>query len=294
MLYAQVMQPAYGIAFPQNEVAIIRITIHPDTLPILLEQGQEGIEHEFQANFRFETSNFSQTIQNVGFRLRGNTSLNAAKKSFKISFNTFIQGAHWQGLEKINLNGSHNDPTRIRTKLCWEMLRKAELPAARTSMVELFINEQNMGLYTHVEHIDETFVERVFSNPHPGNLYKCLYPADLDYISESPAAYQMDFNGRRVYELKTNIYADNYTDLSEFISILNQAELENLPCNIEPIFQVDRYLKQAAFDVLSGNWDGYIFNKNNFYLYKNRKTGQFEFIQYDLDNTLGIDWVNQD
>ena len=162
MLHAQIIQPAYGIAFPQDEVAIIRITIHPDTLPILLEQGQEGIEHEFRANFRFETSNFSQTIQNIGFRLRGNTSLNAAKKSFKISFNTFIQGARWQGLEKINLNGSHNDPTRIRTKLCWEMLRNAGLPAARTAMVQLFINDENMGLYTHVEQIDETFVERVF------------------------------------------------------------------------------------------------------------------------------------
>lgn len=294
MLHAQIIQPAYGIAFPQDEVAIIRITIHPDTLPILLELGQEGIEHEFRANFRFETSNFSQTIQNIGFRLRGNTSLNAAKKSFKISFNTFIQGARWQGLEKINLNGSHNDPTRIRTKLCWEMLRNAGLPAARTAMVQLFINDENMGLYTHVEQIDETFVERVFSNPHPGNLYKCLYPSDLDYISENATAYQLEFNGRRIYDLETNKYADNYIDLSEFISILNQTELEALPCALEPVFQVDRYLKQAAFDILSGNWDGYIFNKNNFYLYKNRKTGQFEFIHYDLDNTLGIDWVNQD
>jgi len=293
-LQAQDMQPEYGIAFPQDEVATIRMTIHPDSLPILLEQGQEGSEHEFQANFRFESSFFSQTIQNVGFRLRGNTSLNAAKKSFKISFNTYIEGARWQGLEKINLNGSHNDPTRIRTKLCWEMLRKADLPAARTAMVQLFINDENMGLYTHVEQIDETFVERVFSNPHAGNLYKCLYPADLDYISENPEAYQLDFSGRRVYDLETNRYADNYSDLAEFISILNQAALSDLPCLLEPVFQVDRYLKQAAFDVLSGNWDGYIFNKNNFYLYKNRKTGQFEFIQYDLDNTLGIDWVNQD
>lgn len=293
-LFSQVIQPEYGLVFPQDEVCVVRITLHPDSLPVLLELGQAGSEHEFQANFRFESSNFSQTIQNIGFRLRGNTSLNAAKKSFKISFNTFIQGARWQGLEKINLNGSHNDPTRIRTKLCWEMLRKADLPAARTAMVQLYINEQNMGLYTHVEQIDETFVERVFSNPHPGNLYKCLYPADLDYISANPDAYQLELNGRRIYELKTNEYADNYSDLSEFISILNETDLENLPCSLESVFQVDRYLKQAAFDVLAGNWDGYIFNKNNFYLYKNRNSGQFEFIHYDLDNTLGIDWVNQD
>ncbi|MFN5318076.1 MAG: CotH kinase family protein [Bacteroidia bacterium] len=291
---AQVLQPDYGFVFPQNEVAVVKITVNPDTLALLLELGQQGSEHEFPATFRFESSGLTQTIQNVGFRLRGNTSLNAAKKSFKISFNTFIQGARWQGLEKINLNGSHNDPTRLRTKLCWDMLRKAELPAARTSMVNLYINDQNMGLYTHVEHIDETFTERVFNTPFPGNLYKCLYPADLNYISANASDYTFELNGRRAYELKTNTYADNYNDLATFISILNQTPIEDLPCQLEPVFKVDQYLKQAAFDVLAGNWDGYIFNKNNYYLYKNPNTGQFEFIHYDLDNTLGIDWVNQD
>ncbi len=293
-LWAQVQQVEYGLVFPQNEVAVVKITVNPDTLALLLELGQQGSEHEFPATFRFESSGLTQTIQNVGFRLRGNTSLSAAKKSFKISFNTFIEGARWQGLEKINLNGSHNDPTRLRTKLCWDMLRKAELPSARTSMVQLYINNQNMGLYTHVEHIDETFIERVFANPYPGNLYKCLYPADLDYISSNPNDYKLEFNGRRAYELKTNIYADNYSDLAAFIGILNQTPIEDLPCQLEPVFKVDQYLKQAAFDVLVGNWDGYIFNKNNYYLYNNRNTGQFEFIHYDLDNTLGIDWVNQD
>ena len=46
--------------------------------------------------------------------------------------------------------------------------------------------------------------------------------------------------------------------------------------------------------MLLGNWDNYIFNKNNFYLYHNEKTGKLEYIPYDLDNTLGIDWVNVD
>ena len=291
---AQIRQVDFGLVFPQTEVAVVRITINPDSLAQLLELGQQGSEHEFRATFRFESSNLTQTIQNVGFRLRGNTSLNAAKKSFKISFNTFIEGARWQGLEKINLNGSHNDPTRIRTKLCWDMLREANLPAARTSMVQLYINDQNFGLLTHVEHIDETFTERVFADPYAGNLYKCLYPADLAYISNNPSDYKFELNGRRAYELKTNEYADNYSDLTNFIQILNQTSLDDLPCQLESVFQVDRYLKQAAFDILTGNWDGYIYNKNNYYLYLNRQTGQFEFIHYDLDNTLGIDWVNQD
>jgi hypothetical protein len=53
-------------------------------------------------------------------------------------------------------------------------------------------------------------------------------------------------------------------------------------------------LKIAAIDVLLGNWDGYIFNKNNFYLYHHQLTQQINFLPYDLDNTWGIDWVGID
>ncbi|MFK8104489.1 MAG: CotH kinase family protein, partial [Saprospiraceae bacterium] len=37
-----------------------------------------------------------------------------------------------------------------------------------------------------------------------------------------------------------------------------------------------------------------IFNKNNFYLYENPLTGKINYLPYDLDNTLGIDWIGID
>jgi spore coat protein H len=36
------------------------------------------------------------------------------------------------------------------------------------------------------------------------------------------------------------------------------------------------------------------YNKNNYYLYHNTESGQFEYIPFDLDNTLGIDWIGRD
>ena len=56
-------------------------------------------------------------------------------------------------------------------------------------------------------------------------------------------------------------------------------------CEIERVFNVVDYLKIIAFDVLIGNWDGYVGNKNNYYLYHNPQTGLFDYIPYDLDNT---------
>ena len=65
-----------------------------------------------------DVDNFDQ----VGFRLRGNTSRYAQKKSFKVSMNTF-SNLKFLGLEKLNLNGEHNDPSIIRSKLCWDIFR---------------------------------------------------------------------------------------------------------------------------------------------------------------------------
>ena len=62
----------------------------------------------------------SSAVSDVGFRLRGNTSRTAAKKSFKVSFNSFNKKQTFYGLQKMNLNGEHNDASIARSKLFWE------------------------------------------------------------------------------------------------------------------------------------------------------------------------------
>ncbi|MFQ5448965.1 MAG: CotH kinase family protein, partial [Saprospiraceae bacterium] len=233
------------------------------------------------------------TVENVGFRLRGNTSRNAAKKSFKVSFNTYVPGRKWKGLEKLNLNGEHNDPSVIRSKICWDMLRWLGVPAPRANHVDFYINGEYSGLYINVEHVDEEFVQLRFGN-NDGNLYKCLWPADLAYKGPDPDLYKEEFSGRRAYQLITNTAEDDYSGLAHFIDLLNNTPIADLPCELERVFNVNAYLKVIAFDILSANWDGPIFNKNNFYLYNNEATGRFEYIPYDLDNTFGIDWFGED
>ena len=101
-------------------------------------------------------------------------------------------------------------------------------------------------------------------------------------------------NERRVYQLKTNKEADDYSDLAHFINVLNNTPNDELVCKLEEVFNVYDYLKVIASDILMGNWDGPIYNKNNFYLYHNTTSGKIEYIPYDLDNTYGIDWYGID
>jgi len=286
-LFSQPNFPGDNEVFRDDIVARIDITIDPDTLQWIYDNPESNTE--FHADFVFNNGTIHDTVEDIGFRLRGNTSRFSAKKSFKVSFNKFESGRKYHGLEKMNLNGEHNDPSIARSKVCWDMLRAFEIPAPRSNHVEVYINQNYHGLYINVEHIDEEFVDSRFRNQ-DGNLYKCLWPADLVYLGDNPDLYKFDMGGRRAYDLKTNTQLDDYTDIATFIDILNNTPINELKCALEPVFNVEDYLKIMAFDVMTSNWDGYIFNKNNFYLYHNTETGQFEYIVYDPDNTFGIDW----
>jgi len=292
-IYSQSLFPSYLPVYIDSEVPRVDISIDNSYLQSLYQAGNEDSNVEYRATFKFTSSTLVDTVYDVGVRLRGNTSRYSAKKSFKVSFNTFVTGQKFKGMEKMNLNGEHNDPSIIRAKLGWDILYSIGVPAPRANHVRLYINNQYYGLYMSVEHIDEEFVESRFGNK-DGNLYKCLYPADLAYRGTSPNSYKHTADGRRVYELKTNVLVDDYSDIATLINVVTQTSTSELPAKLEPIFNVNSFLKYLAVEALIGHWDGYSYNKNNFYLYKNTSTGKFEFIPYDVDNTFGIDWFNVD
>ena len=285
--------PEDGELFIDTVVPRIDITIDPDTLDWLYEHDNLESDIEYHAVFVFDNGTIRDTVAPVGFRLRGNTSRYSQKKSFNVSFNRFTSGGKYYGVEKLNLNGEHNDPSVIRSKIGWDLCRSWDIPAPRSNHVEVYINGDYYGLYINVEHIDEEFIKSRFKY-NDGNLYKCLYPANLNYLGDDPNLYKLEAGDRRVYELKINDEADDYSDLAHFIDILNNAPENDLICELDKVFNVYDYLKVIAIDVLTGNWDGYIYNQNNFYLYHNTTTGKFEYILYDLDNTLGIDWMGRD
>ncbi len=260
---------------------------HPDNLML---------DDEKPARFIYVGASRRDTVENVGFRLRGNTSRNALKKSYRVSFNTFAPGGKYRGLEKLNLNGEHNDPTIIRSNLAWDIFQKMGVPASRATHVKLYINDVYYGLYALVEHIDEQFLQERFDDD-SGNLYKCLWPADLTYLGPDAAAYRPDPNAdiRRPYDLKgKDDDSEGYDDLARLIEVLNRSSNAEFPAALDAVFDINGYLRVMAVDVAVGSWDNYWFLKNNYYLYFDPTSGKAHLIPYDYDNTFGIDWVGGD
>lgn len=281
--------------FDESRVSSVYIEIPVDSLNILMTDVYS--DHYYKALFIYDYGTGRDTIQTVGFRLRGNTSRVSKKKSFKISFNEYVSGRKYQGVKKINLNGQHNDPTMIREKLFYDTWRNSGMVERRTSFVRVYINQAYYGVYTNLEEFDKDWLQKVYGEK-SGNLYKCTYPADLVYKGTDQQTYKdiesSSTTGGRAYDLQTNEEEDNYSDLVELITALNQPVDETFAANISQKINVDGFLKAFAIDVATGNWDDYMYNKNNYFLYHNNSTGKFEFISYDTDNTFGVDWVNRD
>jgi len=119
------------LLYDDSQVAIIEISMNPEGLIWMYEHVQSDSMH--LATVHFTNAFIDETIENVGFRLRGNTSRDAQKKSFKLSFNTFEPGRKFYDVEKLNLNGEHNDPSIIRSKIAWDHYEQTGLATTRAA-----------------------------------------------------------------------------------------------------------------------------------------------------------------
>ena len=272
--------------YDDSEIAIINISIDPDALDWIYDNAWSDSLHV--ASIQFQNAYINQSVDSIGFRIRGNTSRGSEKKSFKIDFNHFIGGRDFFNVEKLNLNGEHNDPSIIRSKLCWDMFQQIGVTSSRASHARLYINGSYYGLYISIEHIDDSFVSKNYDNGN-GNLWKCIWPADLTYRGDNPEDYYPYHNDTRPYELKTNKDEYDYSKLARLVNVIHHS-----PDSLDIVLDTKELLQYFAINIITGSWDDYRFLRNNFYIYHNPSDDLIHWIPYDYDNTFGIDWFDID
>lgn len=284
-IFSQNINPSADEIYREDEVALIHLIMDPADKAFLLDDANIWYDEYHPAAFQFTNTLMDTTLVfDVGIRLRGNTSRSQPKRSFKLKFKEY-DGEKFYGYKKFNLKAVNNDPAMLRELIAMQTFRKANVPATRLHHVEVYINEEYMGIYLNTEQIDDEFAKSRFDYDE-GNLYKCTWPATL---ADDGQIYDNE-----PYELKTNEDINDRSVLANFVDVLNNTSDENFEEEIEKVFNVSSYIHYLAVEALSGHWDGYSYNKNNFYLYENNETGLIEFIPYDTDNTFGIDWVDRD
>ena len=283
-----------SVVFDDTAPAIVEIFIDPGCLDSMITHVESSTT--CPVDFVFTNRYISaDTVKNVGMRLRGTTSRNAHKKSFKIDFNEYVTGQNFHGLEKMNLKAVFTDPSVARAKLYSDIAQAYHVPCFRANHVVLYINDAYYGLYISVEHVDENFIKAHFGN-NDGNLYECSLGANLLYLGIDQSLYKglMNIHNQFVYEVKSISGNDDYSDLIHLIEVINLSPDSLFRSEIERVLNVPSYYRAMALDVITANWDNYWYYANNYYLYHNTATDKFEWIPVDGDETFGLWWEDRD
>ncbi len=232
---------------------------------------------------------------NVGFRLKGNSSLSSTWRSgiyklpFRLKMDEYedqfpeIDNQRFYGFKELSMSPAFSDNSLIREKVVADIFRMGGVAAAQTAFYKVYIDFgtglKYCGVYTMVEVIDDSMVESQFGED-KGNIYK-------------PESTFQSFVQSQ-FEKKNNETAADYSDVQAFVTALNSTErttnAAQWRANLEKTFNVDNYLKYLAVNNTIVNWDAYGAMAHNYYLY-NSPANKLTWIPWDhnmsMTNTAG-------
>ncbi len=265
--------------FRPNHVVEVNIELAPEDWDALRCEGR-GLASTMSGSIEpFEYTYFVGTatvdgkrIENVGVRKKGFLgSLSVVRPSLKVNFGKFVDGQTYSGMKRMTLNNDLQDPSHTHQVMSYALFRKAGIVAPRCNFAHVTVNGEDLGTYSHVESIKKPFLARHFSN-NDGNLYEGQV---ADFTPELVSRF----------ERKTNEGDHDRSDLDGVVQALTANDADLLTA-LEQVMDVDEFLTFWAMEVITGHWDGYDGNRNNFYFYFDPETGLVHFIPWGTDGTF--------
>jgi hypothetical protein len=234
-----------------------------------------------------------QTLTDVGIRKKGFFgSLSDTKPSLKLDFGEFVSGQHLEGLERMTLNNSLQDPSYVKQCLGYGILAAAGIPAPRCNFAHVRVHVTDASgtttavdsLYVNVESIKEPFLGRVFGDA-TGQTYEGTL-SDF-WLKGTPATGEP---WRNTIESKDDILPANQVEVNALTTALTTPTSASYTdaqrrAAIEAVVDLDAYLTFWAGEGLIGHWDGYADDQNNFFFYV--LGGKIRFIPWGIDDTFG-------
>lgn len=260
--------------YDPEHVVEVAIELSPDDWQLLRAEGRSLFDVFQGTNLELEYTELpatatidGQRYENVSVRKKGFLgSLSQLRPSLKLDF-----GDGAGGLRRLTLNNNRQDPTRARQCLTYGIFERAGLPAPACNLAHVSVNGEDLGTYTNVEPIKKPFLARHFSSD-DGNLYEGQV---VDFVPEDIERFQ----------LKTNEAANERSDLERLVGSLDAPDAELVP-RLNEVLDVDNFRDFWAVETLTGHWDGYDGNRNNFYVYSDPESQRLHFMPWGTDGAL--------
>ena len=245
----------------------------------LRAEGRSLFDFFLARNAELEYSEFAavatvdgQRYENVTVRKKGALgSMSRLRPSLKLDFGDGPRDPALPDLRRLTLNNNRQDPSHAKQCLVYGLFAKAGLAAPRCNLAHVMVNGEDLGTFSNVEAIKKPFLRRYFAND-SGNLYE---------------AQGVDFSAADLsrFELKTNEAANDRGDLQRLITALDAPDAE-LVTRLSEVLDLDQFRDFWALETLTGHWDGYAGNRNNYFAYADPESGLFHFMPWGTDGTF--------
>lgn len=304
-------KPNYAVVFPENMVNTLEIR--------MLKSDWDSIRIDMKAKFGFDFGTklpagggggmpaFS-TLEpayravsmkyngkewyKVGFRLKGNSSLNSAwgegnyKLPFKLQFDEYedqfpkIKDQRFYGFKEVSMSPAFKDNSLMRDKITPEVFRMAGIAAPKTAFYRIFIDFGDglkyNGVYTMIEIPEDTMIKNQFGEE-SGNIYKPESNFTEGKFTQA------------TFEKKNNETKADWSDITTLFASLHSKDRSTNPtqwrANLDKSLNTDYFLKWLAVNTVLQNWDTYGVMAHNHYLYNATGKG-FMWIPWDNNEAL--------
>lgn len=236
----------------------------------LKEPQENALRQDARTYVRANVTIDGRRIENVGVHLKGRGGSFRRldeKPGFHIKFDHFTPDLRFEGFKGLLLNNSRQDKTFFREIVARGVYRDAGLPTPRVSHARVKLNGKYQGLYVLMEVLNKDFLAQYFERT-DGNLYK---PYVRDISMPLPQESGKDWSGADVKKL------------------LAACEVEDAQARwreLHKVLDVEQFIRFVAVEMLVAHGDGYVLNRNNYFLYNDPKTGRFNIFTHDLDGAF--------
>jgi spore coat protein CotH len=246
-----------------------------------------GIEFTYvHADLEFEGQRFT----NVAVRYKGNgtfmRSRGSLKRSLKVDLNKYVKGQKLAGVSRLNFHNNVADASWMNEVLSHRLFRDADVPAPRTAYARVYLTvpgkyqHEYLGLYSLVEDLDKEFASEIFGTK-KGAILKPVTPDLFGDLGDDWKNYN------QTYDPKSPLSHSQKERIMSFCKLVSHANDADFAARLPDYLDLDEFARFMAVTVWLSTLDSILAMGQNFYVYLTPKTGQFQFLPWDLDHSFG-------
>jgi hypothetical protein len=237
--------------------------------PAEIQNLRDNPRTPVQATVTVGTNRFEKVLVHVKGSA-GSTRSVDDNPALTLNFDKLIPGQRFSGLDKIHLNNSVQDPSLLSEQLGRHLYEKLGIPTARATQALVSFDGRELGPYVLKEGYNRSFLRRHYPDP-SGNFYDGGFVRDID----------------QDLDRDTGDGPLDYKDLQKLRDAANLSDLRRREAALDAILEVDRFITESALQALLVDWDGYGYNRNNYRIYFEPRTGKATFQPHGMDQLLG-------